>query len=126
MNRRKAFALFASSMLVGGLKSAEGSGQDADGDHTAWVGRVLLRMETVKPGMTRADVYGPFTTQGGLSTPLQQSYVSRDCRYFKVDVTFRAVGRPERDSDGRVTGTEDARDQIVTISRPYVEFGITD
>jgi hypothetical protein len=47
--------------------------------------------------------------------------VSRECPYFKVDVKFRAVRRPERDSSGRETSVESAEDVIVTISRPYVE-----
>jgi hypothetical protein len=46
--------------------------------------------------------------------------------YFKVDVKFTAVGRPDRDKDGRVTSTEDARDVIASISRPYLQLGIYD
>jgi hypothetical protein len=109
-----------------GPKSVKASDQESDRDRLNWVEEVLLRMQTVKPGMTRAELLGPFTTEGGLSTPLQQTFVSRDCRYFKVDVTFRAFGRPDEDSDGRVTDAENPRDQIVTISRPYLEFSVTD
>jgi hypothetical protein len=57
---------------------------------------------------------------------LQRTFVSRDCGYFKVDVKFRAVGGPDRDSDGRVTDIEDPRDEIVEISRPYLGFSIMD
>jgi hypothetical protein len=83
-------------------------------------------MEAVKPGMTRRDLLAVFTTEGGLSTGLRRTYVSRDCPYFKVDVQFKTVGRPGRDSDGRVTLQEDARDIITQISKPYLQRPILD
>ena len=95
-------------------------------EHEVWVGHALEKMETIKPGMTRDDLLKVFTTEGGLSTGLHRTFVSQDCAYFKVDVEFRAVGRPDRDSDGRVTLEEDARDIIVKISRPYLQFSIAD
>ena len=76
--------------------------------------------------MTREELMKVFRTEGGLSTGLHRTFVSRECPYFKVDVEFRAVGRPDRDSDGRVTLEEDARDVIVQISRPYLQFSIAD
>ena len=92
--------------------------------HVAWVVKELKRMEAVKVGMTREDLLAVFTTEGGLSTGLQRTFVSRECEYFKVDVEFRAVGRPDRDQEGRVTVIEDGRDIIVKISRPYLQFSI--
>jgi hypothetical protein len=67
-----------------------------------------------------------FTTEGGLSNGLRRTFVSRDCSYFKIDVEFKAVGRPDRDSDGRVTLEEDSRDIIVRVSLPYLQFAIGD
>ena len=67
-----------------------------------------------------------FTTEGGLSTGLQRTFVSRDCPYFKVDVEFKAVGRSNRDDGGRVTLVEGNQDTIVKISRPYLQFNIQD
>jgi hypothetical protein len=94
--------------------------------HVVWVSHALEKMETIKPGMTRADVLKVFTTEGGLSTRLQRTFVSRDCPYFKVDVEFEAVGRPSHDENGRVTQKEDSQDIIVKVSRPYVQAGFTD
>lgn len=94
--------------------------------HVAWVGESLKHMQTVKPGMTRADLLRVFTTEGGLSTRLSQRYVYRECPYFKVDVEFDAVGRPARDTDGRVTLLESGQDIIKKISRPYLEFNVMD
>lgn len=94
--------------------------------HMAWVSEVLQRMLTIKPGMTRKTLLTVFTTEGGLSMGLQRTFVSRDCPYFKVDVTFHAVGRPDRDTDGRVTSIEGDDDNILTISRPYLAFSVMD
>jgi hypothetical protein len=100
-------------------------GQSAE-SHVAWVAQALKRMQTIKPGMTRQTLLTVFTTEGGLSTGLQRTFVSRDCPYFKVDVEFQAVGRPSRDSNARATLVEDDRDIILKISRPYLQFTIAD
>ena len=91
-----------------------------------WVRDALTKMESVQPGMTREELMKIFGTEGGLSNALHRTFVSRECPYFKVDVEFQAVGRAERDSDGRVTSEEDPRDIIVRISRPYLQFAIAD
>ena len=72
------------------------------------------------------DLLEVFTTEGGLSTGLQRTFVRQECPYFKVDVQFKAVGRPNRDPEGRITLDEDNRDIIVQISRPYLQFSIYD
>ena len=92
--------------------------------HTEWIVRSLHKMQTVKVGMTRADLLKVFTVEGGTFTVKQRTYVYRECPYIKVDVTFNIVGRPERDKDGRLTHTESPRDTIKTISRPYLAWGI--
>jgi hypothetical protein len=91
----------------------------------AWVTDVLEKMETIKAGMTREELLIVFSTEGGLSTRLNRTFVSRDWPYFKVDVEFKAAGRSDRDSDGRVTLEED-RDIIAKISQPYLQLSITD
>jgi hypothetical protein len=95
-------------------------------DHVAWVAESLKQIQTIKSGMTRGDLLKVFTTEGGLSNGLQRTYVSQNCPYFKVDVQFRAVGRPGHDADGRVTLDESNQDIIVKISRPYLQFSVMD
>ena len=95
-------------------------------DHVAWVAQALKRMQTIKPGMTREALLKVFTTEGGLSTGLQRTFVSRDCPFFKVDVEFQAVGRSNRDGNGRVSLVESSQDVILKISRPYLQFSIGD
>jgi hypothetical protein len=95
-------------------------------EHREWVAQALQKMQTIQPGMTRKDLLEVFTTEGGLSTGLWRTYVSQECPYFKVDVEFDAVGRPNRDQEGRVTLIEDGRDVIVKISSPYLRFSTMD
>jgi hypothetical protein len=80
-------------------------------------------MLTIKPGMTRSQLLTVFTTEGGMYTSLQRRFVSRECRYFKVDVRFEAVGGASPDHGRVVEGPDD---RIVTISKPFLEFEVTD
>lgn len=106
MQRRRMFALLASA-AIGGANVLPASATRDEGEsspaHLAWVAEVLKRMQTIKPGMTRKTLLRVFTTEGGLSTGLQRTFVSRDCPYFKIDVEFQAVGRsaePRRERTG--------------------------
>jgi len=123
-----ALALLSTALLgPNALRATPRPGQAPPSmDHVSWVAEALKRIETIKPGMTRRELMNVFTTEGGLSTALQRTFVSRDCPYFKIDVTFEAVGRPSRDRSGRVTREEGSDDIIVTISRPYLQFSRAD
>jgi hypothetical protein len=128
MQRRRALALLTSAIMGAEMLRASPTGMGGQCSQTrvAWVEEVLTRMQTIKPGMTRRTLLSIFTTEGGLSTGLRRTYVSRDCPYFKVDVEFRAVGRPDRDESGRVTLVEDDEDIVVKVSRPYLQGTIMD
>ena len=41
-----------------------------------------------------------FTTEEGLSTGLNRTYVYRECPYIRVNLEFEPVGRPARDAEG--------------------------
>jgi hypothetical protein len=75
-------------------------------------------METVKTGMTREILLTVLTTEGGISSRFQRTYVSQECPYFKVDVVF--------DATDKTSPSEDPRDIILKISRPYLQFSIID
>ena len=82
---------------------------------------LLLESGTLKPGMTRADLLKVFTTEGGVSTPLQRTYVHRRCQWVKVDVEFAPSGPTQgAPLEGRATDT------ITKISKPYLDWSIID
>jgi hypothetical protein len=130
MIRRLVALVLLSIIVIGGSISTRmghaASQETGTQDHNAWVAHVLEKIQTIKPGMTRKELLKVFTTEGGLSTGLHRTFISRDCPYFKIDVEFEAVGRPNRSKEGRVTLSEDSRDIILEVSRPYLQFSILD
>lgn len=88
--------------------------------HKEWIAKSLIQIESVKVGMTRAELYRVFTDEGGLFTRKQQRFVYRECPYIKVDVEFEAVGRLEDQIVGR------SEDKITKISKPFLEWPIYD
>lgn len=86
---------------------------------TREIGKAIKVADALRPGMTRADVLKNFQTEGGLSARQWNHYVYKQCPYIKVDVTF--VVAPEEDQFQEV-----ATDKIATVSKPYLQFSITD
>ena len=126
VRRRLGLALLSGAIITVAVIGQVRPEATTQRDRVAWVAESLKRMQTVKPGMTRTDLLKVFTTEGGPSTGLHRTFVSRDCPYFKVDVEFKAVARPDNDSAGFVSLLEDNRDIIVKISKPYLQFTIGD
>ena len=83
--------------------------------HSEWVAETLKQIETLKVGMTRADLFKLFTEEGGLSTRQSQPYVWRECPYIKVDVQFEAGNN-----------SDPMKDRIRAISKPYLQWMILD
>src|SRR5271155_715863 len=127
MHRRRVLSLFATAIGVS-VSSQAHAFRDPESchDHVEWVAKLIEKMQHLKVGDTRKNLLRAFKEEGGLSTGLQRTYVSQDCPYFKVDVKFRAIGRPGRDPDGRVTLVESDDDIITTLSRPYLAYSILD
>jgi len=93
-----------------------------DREHTLWVNSVLSWTLTIRPGMTRKDLLKVYTTEGGLSTRTNRTYVLEQCPYIKVDVEFSPVGKPN-DPFGQL---ESSNDRILRISKPYLQYTIAD
>jgi hypothetical protein len=83
-----------------------------------WIGRVLRQIGQIRPGMKRKDLLTVFTTEGGVSTRTQKTYVYKECPYIKVTVHFKAL---EGESS---TLDEDLDDIIESLSQPFLA-GIT-
>ena len=105
--------LFALGCLSGNQVVAQPLQRDAG--LTMRIDEVLREMSTIKVGMTRRELGTVFTTEGGLSTASQRTYVYRQCPYVKVDVEFEPVGSREADED-----------IIARISRPYLAWSVID
>lgn len=89
-------------------------------EHTKWLATSFKEMETVKAGMTRGELLKVFKEEGGISTRSWQRYAYRDCSFIKVDVEFNPVDDPGNGS------TRSSSDQIVKISKPFLEWSIID
>jgi hypothetical protein len=86
--------------------------------HRDWLFKAAGRVQTIKPGNTRGDLFKVFTTEGGLSTSMRRAYVYRTCPYIKVMVHFRPAGKTK--------DCEDTKDIIIKISKPYLQWSIMD
>jgi hypothetical protein len=123
---RKITSILLLLLLTAVVSSAQKSinvpqpSSEIDLEHTKWIDSVMRSILTLKPGATRKDVLRIFTEEGGLSTRTQRTYVYKGCPYIKVDVRFTPVG----DKDNGFT--EMPEDKIITISRPYLQYGVMD
>ena len=118
--RKISLTILAISLVVG-LTVFAGSGaqaQDAKA-HSEWIAESLREMETIKVGMTRADLLRVFREEGGLSTRTQRQYVYRECPYIKVAVEFEPV-------ETTAVLPENGKDKIVKISQPFIEWSVID
>lgn len=95
-------------------------GDEYNQEHINWIGKVLRQIQKIKPGMKRQDLFKVFTTEGGISTRFQRTYVYSECPYIKVNVRFKAA---TNESNGM---EEDADDIIESISQPYLQWSVMD
>jgi hypothetical protein len=86
---------------------------------TRRISEVLKEAGKVKPGMTREELLKVFSTEGGISTARQRTFVYQGCSLIKVDVEFSVA-----EKDGGVE--ERPSDKILKISKPYLELNIID
>jgi hypothetical protein len=127
MIRRLFFLTSLSIIFIGGSAfvrpTQSANPQPCSQEHKAWLKQVMVKMETIKPGMTRWDVLKVFRTEegvapifrtGGVQPPgFRETFISQDCPYFKIDIEFAG-----RDNIAN-------RDVIVKVSKPYVQFATT-
>jgi hypothetical protein len=128
---RRLLVLFLFSIIVIGNSASVRLAQSASPqpcvqDHEAWLADLLKKMDTIKPGITRAELLRVFRTEGGVPTGLRRTFVSRDCPQVKVDVEFKPVARADSFNDRVFFSVEDNRDIIVKVSKPYLQFTVED
>lgn len=96
-----------------------------DQDLTRSIDQVLKDIASVQTGMTRAELLRVFTPEGGLSTRDGQQFVYRRCPYIKVIVNFHKPADADVDW-GNAPEEEWTRDLIQSISKPFLEYAISD
>ena len=79
----------------------------------------LKDISKIKVGMRRQELLALFETEGGIYTRTQNHYVYKKCGYIKVDVKFEAIGNKK-------DNTESPNDKIIEISKPYLQYPISD
>ena len=89
-------------------------------ERTKWISKVLRQIGKINPGMRRKDLLKVFTTEGGLSTRTQRTYVYVECPYIKVNVRFKALNSESPEL------YEDPDDIIESISQPYLAWSVMD
>ena len=99
---------------------AAGKLAKAPPENKQWIADSLLEMQSIKRGITRAQLLQVFEEEGGLSTRTERRYVYRDCPNIKVNVRFEAVGDPDENSSNAPD------DKILEISQPFLEWTIID
>lgn len=92
----------------------------ANKDLTKQISAILIECQKIKPGMMRAELMKVFITEGGLSTVTHQTFVYRGYPYIKVDVDFTPSDPKQK------TVEEQPTDIISKISRPYLDWNISD
>ena len=81
---------------------------------TQWVAQSLTQMQTVRVGMTRAQLLRVFEPANGTSSREDGRFTYRVCPNFVVHVLFRPVGKEARNEWGSPA------DKITAISQPVV------
>lgn len=94
------------------------AGTEIDKTLTKQIAAVLKECQTIKPGMTRAELSRIFTAEGGFSTARRRTYVFRGCPYIEVDVDFTPANPAQNE--------EKPTDMIAKISKPYLDWSISD
>jgi len=100
------------------IRSAE-----ADEQGSKWIANALQEIQSLKPGMSRAELLKVLREEGGLSTRTQRRYAYRGCPYIKVNVKFEAVGEPD---GGAGAGAASSQDKVTSVSQPFLEWTIGD
>ena len=78
---------------------------------------VLQDFESIRIGMTRAEVMTQFRMDGGLHSPSEMRFLHPLCSYCKVTVGFDF----ERDSQDQNRAIMAETDRVVAVSEPYLE-----
>ena len=113
----KTFVTFLTATLIlCSFSTPSFADRSVDKNLTQQISDILKECESIKSGMTRADLLKIFITEGGLSSQTWRTFVHSRCPYIKVDVEFAPTESKQ----------EQPTDIITKISKPYLQWMIGD
>jgi hypothetical protein len=91
------------------------NGQSPTPDCKCAADAALSEIGKITAGMRRRDLERMFSVDGGISAVDPQRFVYKKCGFIKVDVKFEFVDK------GKRFPKADAADEILAVSKPYLE-----
>ena len=114
MNIKDLVTFVAATLIMCWFTTLSFANGSVDTNLTNQISDILKECESIKPGMTRADLLKIFTTEGGLYTQTERTFDHKRCLYIKVDVEFAPTKSEKR------LQPEQPTDTITKISKPYL------
>lgn len=93
------------------------AGQPSGTDHAKWVESCLKDFESIKVGMTRSEIEGKLSQDGGLQSVSTGRFCHPACASFKIDVEFDCTRDPA--NQGRAMLGKG--DKVTKVSKPYIQ-----
>jgi hypothetical protein len=115
---KKLASLILFMLALGILVVPSRADDETDKNLMKQISDILTECKKFTLGTTRAELMKVFTTEGGLSFTTHRILVHRRCPYIKVEVDFTLSDAKQKD--------ERPTDKVSKISKPYLEWSITD
>ncbi len=112
-----AFLVLGTVFLLNFAKTSNGQSQTPG---CQCVTGALNDIGKIKVGMKRRDLDKMFSVDGGISSINPQRFVYEKCDFIKVEVKFRFV------DNGNKFPKNNSEDEIIEISKPYLEHPFAD
>jgi hypothetical protein len=113
-----AIAVLSAAQLHGQSPKRPGSSSD---QCCSVVQNALQALDRIRKGTKRSEIEEQFVIDGGLFSRERTRYSFRLCPLIKVDIAFDA---DPKDSAGFATGSPN--DTVSAVSKPYIEYPVTD
>jgi len=114
-------ALMCFAFVISSHSNAGGQrGFDAPSGCCSIVSQALSAVDRVKVGSSRADVEKAFEPDGGLFSREHTVYVFKRCPSIKIAIDFSL------DKYVHVFASGAPTDQVVSVSKPYLEYPVRD
>jgi hypothetical protein len=117
---QKIFILFSIVLTITFLTGFQARTSGNRKGNCDFIEESLRNISELKVGMKRKDLLVNFGEEGGISSRSQKHYVYNKCSFIKINVRFEPVGN----ATDKLNESPD--DKIIEISKPYLEYEITD